>query len=110
MRYEHNTTLGATSTIGQVRPFEEYDSGSTNCKRPDVVDSEPWWPNFNSLEDFLYAELILKAHLNSEVSDKLIKLINRCLDGKGTFSYKSHADVENAWKRASSTVTGVSYI
>jgi hypothetical protein len=96
--------------LDSVCSFEEYGSGSTKRKCPTIVDSEPWWPNFNSLEDFLYAELTLQANLNSETSEKLIKLINRCIDGKGTFTYKSHVDVENAWKRASSTAMPVSYI
>jgi hypothetical protein len=94
----------------KVCSFDEYDPGSTTSKRPMAVDSEPWWPNFNTLEDFLYAELVLKAHINGEISGKLIKLFNRCLDGKGTFTHKSHADVENAWKRASSTLAAVSYV
>jgi hypothetical protein len=48
--------------------------------------------------------------MSSNVSEKLIKLINWCLDGKGAFTLKGHADVENAWKRASLRVTAVSKI
>jgi hypothetical protein len=92
----------------KVCGLEEYGSEFTHRRRPTFI--EPWWPDFNSQEDFLYAELVLQANMSSDISDKLIKLINRCLDGKGAFTLKGHADVENAWKRASPRVTAVSKI
>jgi len=92
----------------KVCSLEEYGSEFTHRRCPTFI--EPWWPDFNSREDFLYAELVLQANMSSDVSDKLIKLINWCLDGKGAFTLKGHADVENAWKRASPRVTAVSKI
>jgi hypothetical protein len=50
--------------------------------------------------DFEYAEIIRQAHLSSELSDKLIELINRRIEGKGEFTFKGHADVETACQRA----------
>jgi hypothetical protein len=86
--------------------FEEYDSESTHRQCPAVT--EPWWPSFNTREDFLFTELIHEARLNNQLLEKLIKLVNRCIDRKGVFTFKGPADVEAAWKRASSTVTTVS--
>jgi hypothetical protein len=48
--------------------------------------------------------------MSSDVSDKFIKFINRCLDGKGAFTLRGHADVENAWKRASPRVAAAGKI
>ena len=90
----------------RVCPFEEYDSEFTHRQR--TVVTEPWWPHFNSREDFLFAELVHEARLSSELLDRLIKLVNRCIDEKGALTFKGPGDVEAAWKRASSTVTTVS--
>jgi hypothetical protein len=90
----------------KVRRSEEYHSESTNRQCPTVT--EPWWPNFNTQEDFLFAELVHEARLNDQLLEKLINVVNRCIDGKGVFTFKSPADVEAVWERASSTVTTVS--
>jgi len=90
----------------RVCSIEEYNSESTQPQCATVA--EPWWPDFKSREDFSFAEIILQGHLSNELSDKLIKLFNRCMEGKGEFMLKGHVDVESAWKRASSRVTAVS--
>ena len=82
---------------------EEFDSESAHRQRPDVT--EPWWPTFNSQEDFLFAELVHEARLSSELVDRLLELIHRCIDGEGVITFKDHADVEAARKRASESST-----
>lgn len=68
----------------------------------------PWWPFFRSLEDFLISELLLECHLTREQSDRLIKIIDSCVNGKGLFTFKSVSDVEAAWDQASLKLAPVS--
>jgi hypothetical protein len=103
IRTEYHPKSGKPTKVCR---FEEYNSDSTLPRHTTVAD--PWWPDFKSREDFSYAEIIHQAHLSNDLSDKLIKLINRCLEGKGEFTFKGHADVETAWKCASSRLTAVS--
>ena len=67
-----------------------------------------WSPYFRTHEDFLIAEIIMKSGLSEEQSDRLIKLIHRCIEGKGLFTFSSIEDVEAARERASMQMTLVS--
>jgi hypothetical protein len=67
-----------------------------------------WWPYFRTCEDFLIAEIIMESGLSEEQSDKLIKLIHRCIEGKGSLTFSSFEDVEAARERASMKMTLVS--
>jgi hypothetical protein len=82
----------------KVCHIEEYDSGSTRGRHTPAAD--PWWPDFKSQGDFEYTEIVLRAHLSNELSDKLISLINRCIEGKDELTFKGQADVENCYGRS----------
>jgi len=76
--------------------LEEYGA-STRCQCPTLI---PWWPFFRSLEDFLVSEILLKCHLSKDQLDRLIKIINSCVNRKGLFTLKSFSDVEAVWDQA----------
>jgi hypothetical protein len=70
--------------------------------------TEPWWPYFNTIDDFLLAEILLEGALSSELVERLIKLINRCMEGKGSLTFKGAKDIENAWEHVSLRLAPVS--
>jgi len=74
----------------------------------DSAVHDPWWPFFNTREDFILAELLSEGHISKDLSDKLIKLFHHCFTGKGKLTITSVADIDAAWQRASSTLTPVS--
>jgi hypothetical protein len=83
--------------------LDDYDTSSNQgCSV-----AEPWWLFFKTREDFLFSEILHHGHLNNDLSERLIKLVNLCLAGKGVFTIKRHADIEGAWERASSRLTSV---
>lgn len=85
--------------------LDDYDTSShQGCQDP---VAEPWFPFFNTREDFLFAKILHDGHLNNDLSERLIKLVNLCLTGKGVFTIKRSADIEGAWGRASSRLTSV---
>jgi len=50
----------------------------------------------------------MESGLSEEQSERLIKLIHRCIEGKGLFTFSSIEDVEAARERASMQMTLVS--
>src|SRR6266851_1816850 len=83
---------------------EEYGA-STQRQCPTSV---PWWPFFRSKEDFLISELLQECHLSKGQLDRLIKIIDSCVNRKGLFMLKSFSDVEAAWDQASLKLAPVS--
>jgi len=100
IRTEYHPETGKEPTTSH---FKEYHSSA----QPQLA-SEPWWPFFNSEDDFIFSEILLEGRLNKGLSERLVKFIRRCADGKGSFTFASYADVECAWERASSKLTPVS--
>ena len=90
----------------KVSRFYLNESGaSTQRQRPTLA---PWWPFFRSREDFLIAEIFLECRIGRDHSDRLIKLIDACVNGKGLFTLKGVSDVEAAWDQASLKLAPVS--
>jgi len=85
--------------------LDDYDASSRQGRLDPVA--EPWSPFFNTREDFLFSEILHDGHVNKDLSERLIKLVNLCLTGKGVFTVKRYADIEGAWERASSRLTSV---
>jgi len=77
----------------KVSHFDLEYGTSTQRQRPTV---SPWWPFFRSWEDFLVTEILLKSCLPRDQSDRLIKLIYACVNGKGLFMLKGVLDVKAA--------------
>ena len=61
-----------------------------------------WWLYFNSREDYIFAKTVIEVGLSEKHADRLIMIINRCLDGKGLFTLRDFAEVEAAWERRAS--------
>ncbi|KAH9965573.1 hypothetical protein BJV74DRAFT_799600 [Russula compacta] len=66
---------------------------------------DPWWPFFNTCEDFLLSEIILNFNLSHEQGERLIKFIKHCMSGKGTLMLSSMGDIQNAWDQVSLKLT-----
>jgi hypothetical protein len=114
------TPLSTYAPTDKIRT--EYHPGSCRCDETLSVDdygcapqspahpphAEPWWPFFNTCEDFLLLEILLEGQLSNELSDRLIKLFNWCLSGKGTLMLTSHSKVLAAWEHTLSKLMPVS--
>ena len=69
---------------------------------------ELWRPFFKTRDDFMFVELLLEVGMTNDQSDRLIKLIKRCLDGEGSLTLTNHSDIRGAWECASAQLTAVS--
>jgi len=69
-------------------------------------DDEPWRP-FRSREDYEFTELVHDAALNGIQIDKMIKLIQRCQDESGPFTFQNHKDLKTTLESASKLLTPV---
>ncbi|KAH9985474.1 hypothetical protein BJV74DRAFT_775672, partial [Russula compacta] len=49
--------------------------------------------------------ILIDSSLSNAQLDKLLKLINHCIDGKGTLMLSRHADLQAAWDHASLKLT-----
>jgi hypothetical protein len=87
-----------------VDSFEDY---GRNHSKPAPPDGDPWSPYFKSLEDFEFSEVVLEGALSERQADRLIKIIRRCLDGRGTFTMSGVADMHAGWERASERLAPV---
>ena len=91
----------------KVEHFEDYKRHQRG--QPSVpCDKEPWSP-FRSRIDFEFAEIALKAALNKDLANSLIKLVHRSIAEQGTFTLESHADMQDMWDKASAKLTTVSF-
>lgn len=84
--------------LPETQSFEEYGRKHRFFSPP--PNAEPWRPFFNSREDFVFAEILLEAGMNKDQSERLVKLFNLCLDGKGAFTFSNYSDIQAAWGRA----------
>jgi hypothetical protein len=93
------------------KPSEAYRPKAYSARKRssrDKPDSKFWWPFFKTREDFLISEILIDSGLSNAQLDKLLKLINRCINGKGTLTLSRHADLQAAWDHASLKLTPVS--
>ena len=70
-------------------------------------DDKPWLP-FSSREEFDFAELVHDAALNQKQIDTLIKLIGRCQEVPGAFTFRNYSDLKRSLDEASKLLTRVS--
>jgi hypothetical protein len=73
-----------------------------------LTEEKPWWPYFNSREDFELAELMLDASLSQKQCNKLLDIIRRCAKGSGSVTLSGYSDLQSRWESASSLLTSVS--
>ncbi|KAF8266326.1 hypothetical protein EI94DRAFT_1803249 [Lactarius quietus] len=65
------------------------------------VQTEPWSPYFETREDFMISEVIFDGCLGIELLDKLLRIIDLCIAGKGKVTLKTFLQVQSAWEQAS---------
>ena len=70
-------------------------------------DDKPWLP-FSSWEEFDFAELVHDAALNQKQINTLIKLIGRCQEVPGAFTFRNYSDLKRSLDEASKLLTRVS--
>jgi len=68
---------------------------------------QPWHP-FRSRLDFEIAELALNAHLSKADTERLLSIIQRCIQDPEQFTLQGHKDITEYWDLARSTADGVS--
>jgi hypothetical protein len=101
----HPHSEQATRILGPEE-FKEFSSRrSTNPLGP--LDDQPWSP-FSSREDFDFAAAVHDAKLNRNQIDKFIKLIQRCQEAPGSFTFNGYNDLKKTSDRASKLLTEVS--
>jgi hypothetical protein len=101
---EYHPHSGRDKRILTSEEFKASLSKNLECTEP--PDDEPWRP-FRSREDFEFAELARDAALNHPQIDGMIKLIQRCQDGPGPFTFHSHNDLKRSLEDASKLLTPV---
>jgi hypothetical protein len=102
IRTEYHPRSHRPAKVSHVN--SEYGA-STQHEHPTLA---PWWPFFRMREDFLVVEILLESHLARDKLDKLIKIIDSCVNGKGLFTLKGILDVEGSWDQASLKLAPVS--
>ena len=86
---------------------EEFKASLSDDSDPrEPQDSEPWLP-FHSREEFEFCELIHDATLNKTQVERLIKLIRRCQDVPGSFTFRNYDDLKGSLDDASKLLTPV---
>ena len=60
-------------------------------------------------KDFLLSEVLCEGCISNEQTDRLLKIVNLCISGKGSLTLVTHADVDAAWERASLWLTPMSF-
>lgn len=105
----HKFTTEYHPNSGRAPETQDVDEHSRKRKRfsPPSLQ-EPWLPFFKTREDFIFSELLLEMGSSKDQCERLIRLIRRCLDGRGSLTISSYSDFRGAWERASSRLTPVS--
>lgn len=95
-------------STGRAPETEHLDSYIRKRKKAAAApDPRPWYPAFETLEDFELAELALEACINDRHLDRLVKLICRVVNGKGRFTFEKGGDVRDGWERAAQRLAPV---
>jgi hypothetical protein len=93
----------------KIRRSEEHDPhcASTHHSSSGLREQwrTQWWLYFNSREDYIFAKTIIEAGLSEKDADRLIMIVNHCLDGKGLFTLRNFAEVEAACERRASFIS-----
>ena len=96
------------STIDRKPAETRHSEGSASSNHPSSAQRshfgigeprEVQEARFCTRDDFLFAELLRESGLSREGSDRLIKLINRCIDGKGLITFSSYAELQDSRER-----------
>lgn len=50
----------------------------------------------------------MEVRMSEDQTERLVEVIKRCIDGKGSLTLSNYSDFQSAWERASSQLTPVS--
>ena len=103
-KVEYHSNSGLSS---QTANFDDYLEKRSTASLP-LTQEKPWWPYFNSREDFKLAELMLEASLSHKQCNRLLDIIQKCSKALGSVTLSSYGDMESRWETASSLLTSVS--
>jgi len=91
----------------RVLSVEEFRASLSDESEPTAPpDNEPWRP-FQSREDFEFAELVHNAALNRSQIERFMKLIQRCQDAPGAFTFHNYNELKGSLDSASKLLTPV---
>ncbi|KAH9009318.1 hypothetical protein EDB85DRAFT_1903138 [Lactarius pseudohatsudake] len=81
--------------------------GEDSCKRkhPSPPKAEPWCPFFKTHKDFLFSEVLMEVGMNKDLTERLIKVVRLCIEGKGSLTFSNYSDIWAAWERTSRQLT-----
>ncbi|KAH8985616.1 hypothetical protein EDB86DRAFT_3049177 [Lactarius hatsudake] len=82
---------------------------SRKRKRPSPPKAEPWRPFFKTREDFLFSEVLMEVGMNKDLTERLIKVVRLCIEGKGSLTFSNYSDIRAAWERASLQLTAFNF-
>ncbi|KAH9041102.1 hypothetical protein EDB84DRAFT_1474932 [Lactarius hengduanensis] len=85
--------------------------GEDSCKRkrPSPPKAEPWCLFFKTREDFLFSEVLMEVGMNKDLTERLIKVVRLCIEGKGSLTFSNYSDIQAAWERASCQLTAFNF-
>ena len=89
----------ATRRETVVYPFEHFRQVRPSSNFAATAE-EPWLP-FETRGDFELAEIVHKARMSHELTDRLLKLIRDVRIGEAELSFNSSGDIRQAWEHAS---------
>jgi len=101
---EYHPNSGLSSKTAN---FDDYMESISAASSP-LTQERPWWPYFNSREDFELAKLMLEASLSQQQCSRLLNIIQKCAKGSGSITLSSYGDMQSRWENASSLLTSVS--
>ena len=102
VRVEYHPNSGLAPQAMTLNDYRETDASLSPPPQ-----ERPWWPYFNSREDFELAELMLESSLSQKQCNKLLDIFQRCAKGSGSVTLSSHGDMQSRWKDASNLLTSV---
>lgn len=92
----------------QIYAFEDYKQEKRKVD-PHVFSKQPWLP-FNTRTEFDFAELAHEAHLSKGHIARMLDIIAAASSHPESFTFKTPADVDRAWKRAEQQYPTVCYL
>lgn len=104
IRIEYHPRSGKDACILSHEEFKQ--SLKDHLEPMELPDDEPWSP-FHSREDFEFADLVHDAALNRPQIERFIKLIRRCQDAPGSFTFQKYGDLKDSLDNASKLLTPV---
>jgi hypothetical protein len=96
-----------TKKVPEFIPFKKYQARQ-KFKKSQSNTRNPWKP-FKTRSDFEFAEVSLRAGLTKNQVNRLIEVMQRCIDGKDSFNIRDHDHMSTIWEAGAVLHTAVSF-